>query len=62
MTLDKLNQKYADLKHTAECLESAMKKFEGTGNVENYLGYETLKIARECVITEMNRFINRDWQ
>lgn len=61
MTLDKLNKKYDELKHTRDCIEQAMKKFEGTNNVENYLGYSTLKIAHECVVSEMNRFINRDW-
>ena len=61
MTLDKLNKRYDDLKHTRDCLESAMKVFEGTNNIENYLGYESLRIAHECVVSEMNRFINRDW-
>lgn len=61
MTLEELNKKYAKLKRTAEDIEKAMKKFEGSNKVENYLGYESLKIARECVITEMNKFINRDW-
>ena len=61
MTLDKLNERYADLKHTRDCIEQAMKKFEGTNNIENYLGYSSLKIAHECVVSEMNRFINRDW-
>lgn len=62
MTLGELNDKYTQLKCTAENLEKAMKKFEGTNKVENYLGYETLYQARECVITELNRFINRDWK
>lgn len=62
MTLNKLNKRYDDLKHTRDCIEQAMKKFEGTSNVENYLGYESLKIAHECVVTEMTRFINKDWQ
>ena len=62
MTLDKLNKRYDDLKHTRDCIEKAMKKFEGTNNVENYLGYEFLKIAHERVVAEMDRFINRDWK
>lgn len=61
MTLDKLNKRYDELKITRDCIEKAMKKFEGTDNIENYLGYKTLQIAHECVITEMNRFINKDW-
>lgn len=61
MTLDELNKRYDDLKYTRDCIEQAMKKFAGTNNVENYLSYESLKIAYECVVTEMDRFINRDW-
>lgn len=49
MTLDELNKRYAELKHTSECLEQAMKKFEGTDDVENYLDYKMLRIAKECV-------------
>lgn len=61
MTLDKLNERYNNLKHTKDCLEDAMKVFKGTNNIKNYLGYESLKIAHECVVSEMNRFVNRDW-
>lgn len=61
MTLDKLNERYDDLKETRDCIEKAMKKFEGTSYIENYLNYKSLKIAHECVVSEMNRFINRDW-
>lgn len=62
MTLDQLNKEYENLKYTAKRLELAMKKFEGTDNVENYLHYEVLQKARECVISSMDRFINRDWK
>lgn len=61
MTLNKLNERYNDLKHTRDCLEQAMKKFEGTNVIDNYLDYEVLRMAHECVVTEMNRFINKDW-
>ena len=61
MTLKQLNNEYENLKQTARRLELAMKKFEGTKNVENYLDYNALYKARECVLSEMNRFINRDW-
>ena len=61
MTMNEINEKYKELKITRDCLEKAMKKFEGTNNIENYLDYKALKIAHECVVTEMNRFINRDW-
>ncbi len=61
MTLKKLNERYDDLKRTRDCIEQAMKKFEGTNNIENYLDYSSLKIAHECVVSEMNRFINKDW-
>ena len=62
MTLGELNKEYENLKLTAKLLEKAMKKFEGTTTVENYLSYETLYKARECVISAMDRFINRDWK
>ena len=62
MTLKQLNEEYDNLKQTAKALENAMKKFEGTKNTENYLDYETLYKARECVISAMDRFINRDWK
>lgn len=62
MNLKELNEEYENLKRIARCLELAMKKFEGTTNVENYLGYETLYKARECVISAMNRFANKDWK
>lgn len=61
MTLYEINQRCDDLRYTRYCIEQAMKKFEGTNKVENYLGYESLKIAHECVVTEMDRFINRNW-
>ena len=62
MTLQQINKKHEELKDVANRLEKAMKKFEGTKNVENYLGYETLSIARECVISSMNKLVNYDWQ
>lgn len=62
MTLDQLNNEYENLKDTARALELAMKKFEGTENIENYLNYDVLYNARECVISSMDRFINRDWK
>lgn len=62
MTLKQLNDKHTRLDWTAKALESAMKKFEGTKNAENYLNYDILHTARECVISEMDRFINRDWK
>lgn len=62
MTLKQLNDEYENLKQTAKALENAMKKFEGTKNVENYLDYDVLYKARECVISAMDRFINRDWK
>lgn len=61
MTLNGLNERYNDLKVTRDCIEKAMKKFKGTNNIENYLGYKSLQIAYECVVNEMNRFINKDW-
>lgn len=62
MTLTEMNQKYENMRHTKNCLEKAMKKFEGTENVENYLSYETLSVAYECVSSAMDRFLNRDWK
>lgn len=62
MTLHELNKEYNDLKNTAECLGKAMKKFEGHATIENYLSYDILYRARECVISAMDRFINRDWK
>lgn len=62
MTLKQLNDEYENLKQTAKALENAMKKFEGKKNVENYLDYEILSKARECVISSMDRFINKDWK
>lgn len=62
MTLDQLNEEYDYLKYTAKCLENAMKKFEGTNNKENYLDYDVLYKARECVISSMNWFKNKDWK
>lgn len=61
MTLKQLNEEYGNLKFTANALENAMKKFEGTKNVENYLDYDVLYKARECVLSSMDRFINKDW-
>ena len=61
MTLKELNEEYENLENTAKALKNAMKKFEGTKNVENYLDYGILYKARECVISSMDRFINRDW-
>lgn len=62
MTLKELNEEYENLKRTRDALTNAMKKFEGTRNIDNYLGYNTLYKARECVISAMDRFINRDWK
>ena len=62
MTLKQLNDEYENLKQTATALENAMKKFEGTKNVENYLDYDVLYKARECVVSSMVGFINRDWK
>ena len=62
MTLNELNKRYEDLKRTSCCLEKAMIKFEKNNNVDNYLCYEILQLARECVISEMNRFANQDWK
>lgn len=62
MTLQQLNAEYENLRQTAKALENAMKKFEGTKNVENYLDYDVLYKARECVISAMDRFVNRDWK
>ena len=56
MTLKQLNEEYGNLKFTAEALE------KGTKNVENYLNYDVLYKARECVISSMDRFINKDWK
>lgn len=62
MVLEELNKKYNNLKFVADTLKQSMKKFEGSVLVENYLDYETLKTARECVIAEINRFEKYDWQ
>ena len=62
MTLGQLNDEYENLRRTAKALEYAMKKFEGTNNTENYLNYDNLYKARECVISAMDRFINKDWK
>ena len=62
MTLKEINDEYENLKQTVKALENAMKKFEGTKNAENYLDYKVLSKARECVISSMDRFINRDWK
>ena len=62
MTLKELNEEYGNLKMTADCLEKAMQKFKGTRNIENYLDYDVLYKARECVISAMDRFANRDWK
>lgn len=62
MTLKELNEEYENLKLTARALESAMNKFKGTTNVENYLSYDILYKARECVISAMDRFANKDWK
>jgi hypothetical protein len=62
MTLKQLNDEYENLKQTTKALENAMKKFEGTENIENYLDYDILYKARECVISSMDRFINKDWK
>lgn len=61
MTLKELNEEYGNLKLTADCLGKAMQKFKGTKDVENYLDYDVLYKARECVISAMDRFVNRDW-
>ena len=62
MTLEELNKKYEKLKGTRASLTLAMKRFEGTNRIENYLDYSTLKIALECVVSEMDRFVNKDWK
>lgn len=62
MTLEELNKKYEKLKETRDSLTLAMKRFEGTNRIENYLDYSTLKIALECVVSEMDRFVNKDWK
>lgn len=62
MTFSEINKRYNDLSYTKHCIEQAMKKFEGTNRIDNYLGYESLKIAHECVVVEMNSFLNRDWK
>lgn len=56
MTMDEINKKYAELKCTKLCIERAMEKFEGTNNIENYLSYDVLHIAHECVVSYMDRF------
>ena len=61
MTLKEINDEYENLRLVAKQLELAMKKFEGTKNVENYLDYDALCKARECVIFSMDRFMNKDW-
>lgn len=62
MTLKELNEEYENLKQTAKALENAMNKFKGTTNVENYLDYDVLYKARECVVSTMDRFVNKDWK
>ena len=62
MTLKEINEEYENLKQVAKQLELAMKKFEGTKNVENYLDYDALYKARECVILAINNFENKQWQ
>lgn len=62
MILEELNKKYEKLKGTRDSLTLAMKRFEGTNRIENYLDYSTLKIALECVVSEMDRFVNKDWK
>ena len=62
MTLKQLNEEYENLKQTAKALENAMNKFKGTTNVENYLDYDVLYKARECVVSAMDRFVNKDWK
>ena len=61
MAMDEINKKYAELKCTKLCIERAMEKFEGTNNIENYLSYDVLHIAHECVVSYMDRFVNKDW-
>lgn len=62
MTLKQLNEEYENLKQTAKALENAMNKFKGTTNVENYLDYDVLYKAKECVVSAMDRFVNKDWK
>ena len=57
-----LKAAYEKLKGTRDSLTLAMKQFEGTNRIENYLDYSTLKIALECVVSEMDRFVNKDWK
>ena len=61
MTMDEINKRYEELKYTKTCIERAMEKFRGTNNIDNYLSYDVLNIAQECVVSHMDRFVNKDW-
>lgn len=62
MTLKELNKEYENLTATARALELAMKKFEGTENIDNYLNYDVLCKARECVLVTIDKFVSTDWK
>lgn len=62
MKLKEINKEYENLKHTVACLEKAMEKFKGTNMVENYLSYNVLSTAKECVIVTIESFENKDWK
>lgn len=61
MTLSELNSELEHLKFTKTSLESAMKKFEGNQNVENYLCYSSLSTALKCVKESIENFEKREW-
>lgn len=61
MTLKEINNELKNLKYTEESLRQAMKKFEGTNNIENYLDYSSLSIALKCVRESMERLENKEW-
>lgn len=63
MTLKDINSRLNDLEHTRRCLYNARNKFDGNKNkVDNYLGYDNISIAIECVEAEIARFEAKDWK
>ena len=62
MTLKEINEEYENLKQVEKHLKFAIKKFEGTKDVENYLDYDILCKAIDCVILAINNFENKEWQ
>ena len=67
MKLTELNNHLDYLKYTQRHLTLARRKFEENKNEgkfmrENYIDYDILTMAIECVEKEIERFENKDWQ